>query len=138
VVFLVIAYAARRLPYVVRSTVAGLQQTPIDMELAAANLGASRWNVLRRITLPLILANLIAGALLAFAFALLEVSDSIILAQKSAYFPITRAILELFQRLGDGMYIASALGVWAMLLLAITLMAANGLLGRKMGAIFRV
>jgi len=73
VVFLVIAYAARRLPYVVRSTVAGLQQTPIDMELAAANLGASRWNVLRRITLPLILANLIAGALLAFAFALLEV-----------------------------------------------------------------
>ncbi|MGD0138337.1 MAG: iron ABC transporter permease [Tepidisphaeraceae bacterium] len=138
VVFLVIAYAARRLPYIVRSTVAGLQQTPVDLELAAANLGASRATVLRRITIPLILANLIAGALLAFAFALLEVSDSIILAQKAAYFPITRAILELSQRLGDGLYIASALGVWTMLLLTVTLLAANQLLGRRMGAVFRV
>jgi len=115
-----------------------LQQTPVDLELAAANLGASRATVLRRITLPLILANLIAGALLAFAFALLEVSDSIILAQKAAYFLITRAILELSQRLGDGIYIASALGVWTMLLLTVTLLAANRLLGRKMGAVFRV
>jgi iron(III) transport system permease protein len=138
VVFLVIAYATRRLPYLVRSIVAGLQQTPVDLELAAANLGAGRATVLRRITLPLILANLIAGALLAFAFALLEVSDSIILAQKEAYFPITRAILELTQRLGNGFYIASALGVWAMLLLTITLLAANRILGRKMGAVFRV
>ena len=138
VVFLVVAYATRRLPYIVRSVAAGLQQTPVDLELAAANLGAGRMAVLRRITLPLIFANLIAGALLAFAFALLEVSDSIILAQKEAYYPITRAILELSQRLGNGIYIASALGVWAMLLLTITLLAANRLLGRKMGAVFRV
>jgi iron(III) transport system permease protein len=138
VVFLVIAYAARRLPYIVRATVAGLQQTPVDLEQAAANLGASRTTVLRRITLPLILANLIAGCLLAFAFAMLEVSDSIILAQKAAYFPITRAILELSLRLGDGIYIASALGVWTMLLLTVTLLAASGLLGKKMGAVFRV
>ena len=39
-VVLILAYAARRLPYVVRSAVAGLQQTPVDLELAAANLGA--------------------------------------------------------------------------------------------------
>ncbi len=64
----------------------------------------------KKITLKLIAGNLIAGALLAFAFALLEVSDSLILAQKAAYFPITRAILELAQRLGDGLYIASAPG----------------------------
>lgn len=138
VVFLVIAYATRRLPYIVRSAVAGLQQTPVDLELAAANLGAGRATVLRRITVPLILANLMAGALLAFAFAMLEVSDSIILAQKEAFYPITRAILELSQRLGDGVYIASALGVWAMILLSLTLLAANRLIGRKMGAIFRV
>lgn len=138
VVFLVLAYAARRLPYMVRSTVAGLQQTPVDFELAAANLGASRSTVLRRITIPLILANLVAGALLVFTFSLLDVSDSIILAQKSAWFPITRAILELSQRLGDGYYIASALGVWMMLVLTATLLATNRLLGRKMGAVFRM
>ena len=84
---LVIAYAMRRLPYVVRSAVAGLEQTPEDLELAAKNLGASSGLTLRRITLPLIAANLVAGGLLAFAFAMLEVSDSLILAQKQNYWP---------------------------------------------------
>lgn len=137
VVLLVIAYAARRLPYVVRSAVAGLEQTPRDLELAAANLGANRRTVLARVTVPLILANLIAGALLAFAFALLEVSDSLILAQRTKYFPITQAIRELSQRIGDGLYIASALGVWAMVLLTLTILSANALLGKKLGAVFR-
>ena len=83
-------------------------------------------------------ANLLAGALLAFAFAMLEVSDSIILAQRSNYFPITKAILDYTQRLGDGLYVASALGVWAMVLLTLTIIMANSLLGRKLGAAFRV
>ena len=135
---LVVAYAMRRLPYVVRSAVAGLEQTPEDLELAARNLGASQGVTLRRVTLPLIAANLVAGGLLAFAFAMLEVSDSLILAQKQNYWPITKAIYELFQRLGDGPYVASALGVWAMLLLTLTILSANSLLGKKMGAIFRV
>ena len=135
---LVIAYAMRRLPYVVRSAVAGLEQTPLDLELAARNLGASGGLTLRKIVLPLISANLIAGGLLAFAFAMLEVSDSLLLAQKQAYWPITRGIYELFQRLGDGPYIASALGVWAMVLLTLTILSANSLLGRRMGAVFRV
>jgi len=138
VALLVIAYAARRLPYVVRSAVAGLQQTPKDLEYAAFNLGASRFTVLRRITVPLIFANLIAGGLLAFAFAMLEVSDSLILAQRTDYYPITKAILDISQRLGDGMYVAAALGVWAMALLSLTILAANAFLGKKMGAIFRL
>jgi iron(III) transport system permease protein len=138
VLLLILAYAARRLPYIVRSAVAGLQQTPQDLELAAANLGARKATVLRRITVPLIFANLVAGALMAFAFAMLEVSDSLILAQTSRFFPITKAIWELSQRLGDGLYIASALGVWAMVLLTLTILSANALLGKKMGAIFRV
>jgi iron(III) transport system permease protein len=137
-VLLVMAYAARRLPYVVRSAVAGLQQTPRDLELAGENLGAPRRTVLRRITIPLIAANLIAGGLLAFSFAMLEVSDSLILAQRAQYFPITKAIVELTQKLVDGIYIASALGVWAMALLTLTILTANAFLGRKLGAIFRV
>ncbi len=137
-VLLIIAYAARRMPYVARAAVAGLQQTPRDLELAASNLGAGKMTVLRRITLPLIIANLIAGGLLAFAFAMLEVSDSLILAQRSSYFPITKAIYELSNRLGDGIYVASALGVWTMILLALTILSANALLAKKMGAIFRM
>jgi iron(III) transport system permease protein len=138
VVLLVLAYAARRLPYVVRSAAAGLQQVPPDYERAASNLGASMGRVLYRITLPLIWASVLAGALMAFVFAMLEVSDSLILAQSAEFFPITRAIWELSQRLGDGLYVASALGVWAMVLLTLTLALASLLLGRKLGAMFRV
>ncbi len=135
--FLVIAYGVRRLPYMVRSAVAGLQQTSVTLEEAAANLGAGPATVLRRITLPLIMANLIAGGLLAFAFSMLEVSDSIMLAQRAEYWPITKTIYELFQLIGTGQYLASALGVWAMVFLAITILGASAILGRKMGALFR-
>lgn len=137
-VLLIIAYSIRRLAYVVRSAVAGLEQTPESFEEAAQNLGSPPLRALRRITLPLIAANLIAGGLLAFAFAMLEVSDSLILAQKQGYYPITKAILELFQLLGDGKYLASALGVWAMAFLAVTLVGMSLLLGKRLGAIFRV
>lgn len=137
VVLLVLAYAARRLPYVVRSSAAGLEQVPPDYERAAANLGGTSLRVLRRIVLPLIAASVMAGALMAFVFAMLEVSDSLILAQSARFFPITRAIWELSQRLGDGLYAASALGVWAMALLTTTLVLAGALLGRRLGAMFR-
>jgi iron(III) transport system permease protein len=128
----------RRLPYVVRSAVAGLQQTSVALEEAAQNLGCPPLRSLRRITLPLIAANVLAGGLLAFAFAMLEVSDSLILAQKQQHFPITKAIYELFQLMGEGRFVASALGVWAMAFLGLTIFATSRILGKKMGALFRV
>jgi iron(III) transport system permease protein len=136
--FLVLAYGIRRLPYMVRSAVAGLQQTSEGLEEAAANLGAPPLTSLRRVTLPLITANLIAGALLAFAFSMLEVSDSLMLAQRADYYPITKTIYELFQLIGNGKVVASALGVWAMAFLAVTIVGSSLLLGKKMGALFRV
>ncbi|NOY82256.1 MAG: iron ABC transporter permease [Kiritimatiellaeota bacterium] len=135
---LVIAYAVRRLPYVVRATVAGLQQTSVSLEEAGANLGASPFTVFRRITAPLITANLIAGGLLAFSFAMLEVSDSLLLAQRSLFFPITKAIYELSMLLGEGQSLAAALGVWTMLFLGATILAASLLLGKRLGALFRI
>ncbi len=69
---------------------------------------------------------------------MLEVSDSLVLAQKQQHFPITKAIYELFQLLGEGRFVASALGVWAMLFLGITIFAASRLLGKKLGALFRM
>jgi iron(III) transport system permease protein len=137
-ILLIIAYSVRRLPYVVRSAVAGFQQTSETLEEAAQNLGAGPLRATVKITLPLIAANLIAGGMLAFAFAMLEVSDSLVLAQKQIYYPITKAILELFQLLGDGKFIASALGVWAMVFLGVTIVGLSLLLGKKLGTIFRV
>lgn len=135
---IVIAYSVRRLPYVVRSAAAGFQQTSVTLEEAAQNLGCPPLRSLRKITIPLIAANLMAGGLLAFSFAMLEVSDSLILAQKQQDFPITKAIYELYQLLGEGRFVASALGVWAMTFLAVTIIGASLILGKKLGAIFRV
>lgn len=137
-IILVIAYSVRRLPYVVRSAAAGFQQTSVTLEEAAQNLGCPPLRTLRKITIPLIAANLLAGGLLAFSFAMLEVSDSLILAQKQQDFPITKAIYELYQLLGEGRFVASALGVWAMAFLAVTIIGASLILGKKLGAIFRV
>lgn len=138
-VLLIIAYAVRRLPYIVRATVAGLQQTSGELEEAALNLGAGKVFAVRKVIVPLIAANLVAGALLAFSFAMLEVSDSLILAQQEKHFPVTKAIYTFNdQRLGDGPHIASAMGVWGMALLTVTLVGASALMGRKLGAIFRV
>ena len=128
----------RRLPYIVRATVAGLEQTSGELEEAAMNLGASRFYAVRKVILPLIAANLIAGSLLAFSFSMLEVSDSLILAQQPSDFPVTKAIYSFLNRMGDGPAIASAMGVWGMALLTITLVGASILLGKKLGSLFRV
>ncbi len=135
---LVIAYGVRRLPYVVRSAAAGFQQTSVSLEEAAQNLGCPPLKALRRITLPLISANLIAGGLLAFSFAMLEVSDSLILAEQQQHYPITKAIYALVTSLGTGPNLASALGVWAMAFLTVTIVGAGLILGKKLGALFRV
>jgi iron(III) transport system permease protein len=135
---LIAAYAIRRLPYIVRSTVAGLEQTSGELEEAAVNLGASRLTAVRRVIVPLIMANLIAGGMLVFSFSMLEVSDSMLLAQQKHQYPLTKAIFAFTERLGDGVYIASAMGVWGMALLTVTLFSASILLGKKLGSIFRV
>ncbi|OHE86284.1 MAG: hypothetical protein A3G75_09610 [Verrucomicrobia bacterium RIFCSPLOWO2_12_FULL_64_8] len=134
---LVISYAVRRLPYMVRSAYAGMQQTSVALEEASLNLGASPARTLVRITFPLIIANLVAGGVLCFAFAMLEVSDSLILALKPQYYPITKAIYDLLGRIADGPYIASAMGVLGMVLLGGSLFLAGKFLGRRMGELFR-
>jgi iron(III) transport system permease protein len=132
-----IAYAVRRIPYVVRAVSSGLEQTPEELENAARNFGASSFKTLVRITLPLVTANLIVGGLFAFSFSMLEVSDSLILAQKQEFFPITRALFELAQILGFGTGAACAFGVWAMFFLGLTLCAGALILGKKIGAVFK-
>jgi len=102
------------------------------------NLGATRFFAVRKVILPLITANIVAGCLLAFSFSMLAVSEPLLLAQQQNQFPITRAIFAFANRLADGPYIASAMGVWGMALLTVTLVGASILLGKKMGSIFRV
>lgn len=138
-IILVVAYSVRRLPFVVRGVSAGLQQVPLSMEEAARNLGASPLTANLRITLPLITANIIASGVLTFSFAMLEVSDSLILAQTAQYYPITKQIYRLAMSTGspDAMNQAAAMGIYGMGLLATTMGVAGLLLGKRLGMIFR-
>jgi iron(III) transport system permease protein len=135
---LVIAYAIRRLPYMVRACYAGLQQASEALEEAALNLGASPLRAFVQITLPQIVPHLVAGGIMAFAFAMLEVSDSLILAFEQSYFPITKAIYALANRLEGGAQMASAMGVLGMLVLALALTLSLRLMGRRLGEVFRL
>lgn len=138
-VILVIAYAVRRLPFVVRGVGAGLEQVPVAMEEAARNLGSSRVGAAFRITMPLIAANLLAAGVLTFAFAMLEVSDSLVLAQLQQHYPITKQIYILATSTGSPTTLneAAALGACGMAFLGGTMALASALLGRRLGAIFR-
>ncbi len=137
VILLVLSYGLRRLPYMVRSAYAGFQQTSITLEEAASGLGASTLHTIRKITLPLITANIIAGSLLCFSYAMLEVSDSLILAMREKFYPITKAIYILASSTSDGYAIACALGFTGMLILTASILVAGRVLGKKMGELFR-
>ena len=134
---LILSYAVRRLPYTVRAAYAGFQQTSASLEEASQSVGASAFQTMIYITAPLIMANVLAGGIISFSSNMMEVSDSMVLAMTQPYYPITKAIYNLDLRLGDGPFIASALGILAMILTASCLLLANKLLGRSMGELFR-
>jgi len=136
-ILLVISYAFRRLPYMARSAYAGFQQSSVYLEEAARNLGASTLLIIRKITLPLITANMIAGGILCFAYAMLEVSDSLILAMKEEFFPITKAIYTLLSYISGGNTLACVLGIIGMIILSISLIVAGKILGKRLGELFR-
>jgi molybdate transport system permease protein len=68
------------MPFLIITVEAGLRLMDRRYEDAAASLGANRWTVFRRITLPLIMPSLFAGAALAWARALGEFGATITFA----------------------------------------------------------
>jgi len=79
VVLLPLAYLVRSLPVTGRAVLAAYRQLDPALEEAAASLGAGRWGVFRRVTLPLLKPALTAGASLAFVAALGDFVTSIVL-----------------------------------------------------------
>ena len=69
----------RRLPYAIRASAAILKQIRGNIEEAAISLGASPRRAFLKITLPLMLPGIVAGALMSFITAINELSSSLIL-----------------------------------------------------------
>lgn len=76
----VVAEAFVALPFLVISVEGALRAADLRYEEAAITLGASRWTVFRRVTLPLIAPGVLAGAILCWARALGEFGATITFA----------------------------------------------------------
>ena len=77
---IVVALIFIGLPFVVRTVQPVLEDLDIDVEQAAASLGASRWQTFRRVVLPAIAPALLTGFALAFARAVGEYGSVIFIA----------------------------------------------------------
>jgi molybdate transport system permease protein len=76
----VLAAAFVSMPLLVLTVESGLRSVDLRLEQAASAMGASRWYVLRRVTLPLLAPQLAAGLALAWARALGEFGATITFA----------------------------------------------------------
>jgi molybdate transport system permease protein len=76
----VVAEAFVAMPFLVISVEGALRAADLRYEEAAATLGASRWVVFRRVTMPLIAPGIVAGAVLCWARALGEFGATITFA----------------------------------------------------------
>jgi putative spermidine/putrescine transport system permease protein len=76
---LVLAHTALAVPFVVVTVSGSLHHLDRTLAAAAASLGAAPWRVFRRITLPLILPGIGAGAVFAFATSFDEVVVALML-----------------------------------------------------------
>jgi sulfate/thiosulfate transport system permease protein len=70
------------LPFVVRTLQPALEDMDMEVEEAAASLGATRWQTMRHVILPTIFPALLTGFALAFARALGEYGSVIFIASK--------------------------------------------------------
>jgi sulfate transport system permease protein len=68
------------LPFVVRTVQPVLEDLDTELEEAAASLGADRWQIFRRVVLPVVLPALLTGFALAFARAVGEYGSVIFIA----------------------------------------------------------
>lgn len=84
-------------PYVFILVANALDRMPGELEDASSMLGARTWQTARRITVPLALPTLLAGALVAFLQALNLFGSPAILAIPAGFHTLTTRIWSLFQ-----------------------------------------
>lgn len=65
---IILSYVGKEVPFLTIILLSVLRSQPIPYDVVAENLGASRWQRLRYVTIPQVLPALIAGALLVFGF----------------------------------------------------------------------
>src|SRR2546423_6407090 len=103
---------------------------PGDLEGASAILGGKAWTTARRVTIPLALPALVAGALIAFLQAMTLFGSPAILALPAGFHTMTTKIWSLCQY-PPKLELAAAAAVPLLLLTILLLQAQKFILGRR-------
>src|ERR671930_43650 len=117
-------------PYVFVLLANALDRIPGDLEDASSILGGRAWVTARRVTIPLALPALCAGALIAFLQAMTLFGSPAILALPAGFHTMTTKIWSLFQY-PPKLELAAAAEVQLLLLTIMLLQGQKFLLGRR-------
>ena len=107
-----------------------LDRMPGELEDASSILGGGRWYTARRVTIPLVLPALLAGALVAFLQAMTLFGSPAILALPAGFHTMTTKIWSLFQ-FPPKPELAAAASLPLLVLTVILLRAEHMILGRR-------
>src|SRR3954449_9125687 len=117
-------------PFVFVLVANALDNMPGELEDASAILGGKAWTTARRVTIPLALPALVAGALVAFLQAMTLFGSPAILALPAGFHTMTTKIWSLFQY-PPKLELAAAAAVPLLLLTIVLLQAQKFILGRR-------
>ncbi len=112
----IIAYVVTRAPYAIRTILASFQQIGTSMEEGSRTLGGSEILTLSRVTVPLVLPGILAGAAMIFISAMQDVALTLMIAP-SDWYPTS---VFAFKEIESGrIYEASAYGIVLFLIIVI-------------------
>ena len=135
---IIMSYTVRKFPFTVRAAYAGLVSTPVVLEEASQNLGASKNQTFVKITLPLIGVSVLAGSLLSFVYSVSEVSTSLILGslgpEQAPMTFWTKEVLESHSASYSAANSAACLGVLMMAMQMTVITITNKILGARSSA----
>ena len=127
IIFVISCYT---FPFVFVLVANALDNMPGELEDASAILGGKAWTTARRVTIPLALPALVAGALIAFLQAMTLFGSPAILALPAGFHTMTTKIWSLFQY-PPKLELAAAAAVPLLLLTILLLQAQKFILGRR-------
>ncbi|SEK12632.1 ABC transporter permease [Paraburkholderia diazotrophica] len=130
---LIAAHTALGIPFVVVTVLASVSGLDRSFERAGAIMGAPPWMVFRKVTLPLIMPGVTAGAVLAFITSFDEVVFALFLLPSPQYFTLPRQMWSgLREQISPAILAAATLWI----LLSLVMMWLVGAL-RKRAALVR-
>lgn len=127
---LVFAVTCYTFPFVFTLVANALDRVPSDLEEASAILGASPRRTLWRITIPMVMPAMLAGALVAMIQALTLFGTPAILALPAGFHVVTTKIWSFFQ-FPPRLDVAAASAIPLLLVVVLLLYGKKWLLGRR-------